>query len=485
MARKVKLNRTKLVAFGSTRRKEASVGGDRSIASLLESGTEWVCIFGKSWDMHVTKVLRTSLMNNLRAIEESVSHLSSKGRRLIFDAEHFFDGWRDNPSYALEVAETAEGAGAEYVVLCDTNGGSLPEDVVRATRDVGRSVGAKIGIHAHNDSDLAVANSLAAAKAGASMVQGTVNGLGERCGNANLCSVIPNLVLKMGRSISINDMSDLKSISALVGEVANVLPSFRLPYVGTSAFAHKGGIHISAVMKDARTYEHIAPDAVGNATRVIVSELTGTSGVLAKAKEFGVEGDREEGRVLLERLKAMEAEGFQFEGAEASFELLLGRLRGKARPLFRLEGFKVLVDASQDTMRSEAIVKVVDPSGEVEHTASDGNGPVNALDRALRKALIRFFPQIKEIRLIDYKVRVIDTGSATAARVRVLIKSTDGARTWTTVGVSANIIEASLIALRDSIEYKLLQLTQADSSRVGTPKHKLDYSQNPPEGTAN
>jgi 2-isopropylmalate synthase len=455
-AQKVRLHGAKLVAFGSTRKKGRRAEEDHSIRSLLESGTEWVCLFGKSWDLHVNKVLRMSLMDNLKAIEDSVSHLASKERRLIFDAEHFFDGWKENPSYAIEVVETAEKAGAEWVVLCDTNGGSLPNEIANAVGEVRKSTRARLGVHMHNDSDLAVANSLAAVEVGATMVQGTINGLGERCGNANLCSVIPALVLKMGRKTSVSDLKDLTSVSAFVGEVANVLPYPRLPYVGMSAFAHKGGIHVSAVMKDPRTYEHIEPEIVGNKRRVIVSELTGISGVLAKAKELGIDEDGEEGRAVLERLKAMESEGFQFEGAEASFELLVRRLREKVRIPFKLEGFRVLVDVSEDAMRSEAIVKVMDPRGEVEHTASDGNGPVNALDRALRKALIRFFPQIREIRLVDYKVRVIDTKSATAARVRVLIKSTDGVRTWTTVGASANIIEASLMALLDSIEYKLL-----------------------------
>jgi len=455
-AQRLELRNAKLVAFGSTRKKGRRVGEDPSIKALLESNTEWVCLFGKSWDLHVRKVLRSPLEENLELIEDSVSHLASKGRKVIFDAEHFFDGWKENQAYAIEVLETAERAGAEYLVLCDTNGGSLPGDVSEAVRAAKRSNRTRIGIHTHNDAELAVANSLAALEAGATMVQGTVNGIGERCGNANLCSIIPTLALKMRREISIKDLNKLVSISTFIGEIANVLPDPRLPYVGTSAFAHKGGVHVGAVMRDPRTYEHVDPGTVGNSRRILVSELTGVSGILAKAKELGIEEAEEKGRIVLERLKAMESEGFQFEGAEASFDLLVRRLKGEAEPHFRLEGFRVLVDVSGDSMRSEAIVKVVDPQGEVEHTASEGNGPVNALDRALRKALMKFFPNIRDVRLVDYKVRVIDTRSATSARVRVLIKSTDGSKSWTTVGVSTNIIEASLMALLDSIEYKLL-----------------------------
>jgi 2-isopropylmalate synthase len=298
---------------------------------------------------------------------------------------------------------------------------------------------------------------LAAVEAGASMVQGTINGLGERCGNANLCSIIPALVLKMGKRTGVKDLSTLTATASFVGEVANILPEQNLHYVGKSAFAHKGGVHVSAVLKDPRTYEHIPPESVGNSRRILVSELSGTSNILAKAKELGIEEEKDKGRSILEKLKEMESKGYQFEAAEASFELLVRRLRGERFEPFKLEGFRIFVDVSGDIMRSEASVKVVDPNGLVEHTASDGNGPVNALDKALRKALERFYPEIKHIRLIDYKVRVIDAKEATAANVRVLIRSTDGVMTWTTVGVSENIIEASLLALIDSLEYKLLK----------------------------
>ena len=462
-ARKLDLHKTQLVSFGATRKPGTTVGQDANMNALLDSGTEWVCIFGKSWDLHVEKALQVPLKENLRIVEDSVSHLAGKGRKVIFDAEHFFDGWKRNHDYALRVLETAERAGAKYLVLCDTNGGSLPGEVGRAVKEARGISKVEIGVHAHNDSELAVANSLAAVEAGASMVQGTINGLGERCGNANLCSIIPALVLKMGKKTSIKDIGALTATSSYIGEVANVLPDQRLPYVGRSAFAHKGGVHVSAVLKDPRTYEHIDPERVGNQRRILVSELSGTSNILAKAKEFGIEEEKDRGKSILEKLKHLESQGFQFEVAEASFELLVRRLRGTFDPPFRLEGFRIFVDVSEDKMRSEASVRVVDPNGVVEHTASDGNGPVNALDRALRKALERFYPEIKHVRLIDYKVRVIDAKAATGATVRVLIRSTDGNMTWTTVGVSENIIEASLMALIDSVEYKLLKSSNGNS----------------------
>ena len=456
-AQKLELTNAKLVPFGSTRKASVRAGQDATMRSLIDSGTEYVCVFGKTWDLHAERALGVSLQENLKIIEDTVSHLVSKGRRVIFDAEHFFDGWKANHDYAMRALSVAEGAGAEYLVLCDTNGGRLPTEIAKAVREVRSSSKAHIGVHAHNDGELAVANSLAAVEAGASMVQGTINGLGERCGNANLCSIIPALMLKMGKRTGIKDLSTLTATASFVGEVANVLLDQKLPYVGKSAFAHKGGVHVSAVLKDPRTYEHIPPESVGNSRRILVSELAGTSNILAKAKELGIEEERDQGRSILEKLKELESKGYQFEAAEASFELLVRRLRGEDFEPFKLEGFRIFVDVSGDTMRSEASVKVVDPNGLVEHTASDGNGPVNALDKALRKALERFYPEIKHIRLIDYKVRVIDAKEATAAVVRVLIRSTDGVMTWTTVGVSENIIEASLLALIDSLEYKLLK----------------------------
>jgi 2-isopropylmalate synthase len=463
-AAKLELEHAKLVSFGATRKPGAKASQDATMRSLLESGTEYVCVFGKTWDLHAKVALQVPLEENLEIIEDTVSHLAGKGRKVVFDAEHFFDGWKNNREYALEALETAERAGAGYLVLCDTNGGSLPSEIGKAVSEVKRSRRAKMGIHAHNDCELAVANTLTAVEAGASMVQGTINGLGERCGNANLCSVIPSLMLKMGKETSVTDLSALSGLSSFVGEVANIMPDTKQAYVGRSAFTHKAGMHVSAVLKDPRTYEHIEPKLVGNERRVLVSELSGTSNILAKAKELGIEEEKDKGRSILETLKKMEAMGYQFEAAEASFELLVRRLRGENHRPFKLEGFRIFVDVSGDTMRSEASVRVVDPNGTVEHTASDGNGPVNALDKAVRKALIRFYPEIRDIRLIDYKVRVIDAKMATEATVRVLIRSTDGTSTWTTVGVSGNIIEASLLALIDSIEYKLLKSANGKSA---------------------
>jgi 2-isopropylmalate synthase len=468
-AQKLRLKHSKLVAFGSTAKPGTAAKDDHGLKAIVDSGTEYACIFGKCWDLHVTKALRVTPEQNLKIIEDSISFLVSSGLRVVFDAEHYLDGWKENRDYALQVVAAAKKAGAEYFVICDTNGGSLPSEVAMAVRETTRAFGPNIGIHAHNDSELAVANSLAAVEAGAIMVQGTINGLGERCGNANLCSIIPALVLKMKRPISIEDLSGLTALSAFVGDTANVQPDPHLPYVGKSAFAHKGGMHVSAVMKDPRTYEHIDPAEVGNARRILISELSGTSGILAKASELGIAEEKDKGRSILEKLKRMEAEGYQFEAAEASFELLVRRLRGQSTSPFRLDGFRIFVDVSGDSMRSEASVKVIDHNGNEEHTASEGNGPVNALDRALRKALERFYPEIKEVRLIDYKVRVIDAKAATEAPVRVLIRSTDGKTTWTTVGVSSNIIEASLKALIDSMEYKLLKANNGNGVKGGMP----------------
>jgi len=320
-----------------------------------------------------------------------------------------------------------------------------------------------LGIHAHNDADLAVANSLAAVEGGATMVQGTINGLGERCGNANLCSIMPTLALKMGREISVPDLTALTSLSNFISETANVVIDPKLPYVGRSAFAHKAGVHVNALMKDEKTYEHIDPRLVGNQRRVLMSELSGTASILAKMREFGIDTEKESGRKVLEHLKHMESEGYQFEGADASFELLVRRLNDGIRPPFRLEGFRIFVDVTGSNVSSEASIKVVDSTGMMEHTAANGNGPVNALDRAVRKALERFYPELREVRLADYKVRVIDSKDATGAKVRVLIRSTDGEASWTTVGVSTNVIEASLIALLDSMEYKLMKGPRASS----------------------
>ncbi len=456
-AEKADLKHSKLVAFGSTRKAGVPAKEDTTMRSLLEANTEWVSIFGKSWDLHATKALGVSLEENLEIVSDTVGFLTRSGRRVIFDAEHFFDGWKDNPEYAMKVLERARDAGAEWLVLCDTNGGTFPWEVTEAIDRVLSRFDTPLGIHAHNDCEMAVANTMAAVQAGAAMVQGTINGLGERCGNANLCSVIPNLILKAKVRTNVTKLSSLMSLSGFVGEMANISPDPRLPYVGRSAFAHKGGMHVSAILKESRTYEHVDPTLVGNERRILISELSGTSSILAKAKELGIETEKDGGRSILEKMKEQEAEGFQFEAAEASLELFIRRLKNQQTAPFKVEGFRLFMDVSTRNTISEASIRVVDSDGTVEHTAADGNGPVNALDRALRKALQRFYPVLTEVRLIDYKVRVIDGKDATAAKVRVLIRSTDGKHSWTTVGVSGNIIEASLMALLDSIEYKLMK----------------------------
>lgn len=456
-AQNVKLKNAKLVAFGSTHRPGVRPEQDKGMDAILEARTEWVCVFGKSWDLHAEKALQVSLEENLNIVHDTVAYLRKKGRRVIFDAEHFFDGYRNNPDYAMKVLHRAEDAGAEWLCLCDTNGGGFPSQIGEVVSKVRGEMRVPIGVHAHNDGELAVGNSLAAVEAGASMVQGTMNGLGERCGNANLCSIIPNLMLKMKVETGVKNLDHLSKLSHFVAEMANVSPDPRAPYVGKSAFAHKGGIHVSAVLKDSRTYEHVEPELVGNQRRILVSELSGVSNILAKAGEMGIDTEKDGGRSILELMKRREAEGFQYEAAEASLELLMRKLKGENTSPFRLEGFRTFMDVAGDVMTSEASVRVVDSDGTMEHTAADGNGPVNALDRALRKALERFYPVLKEVRLIDYKVRVIDGKEATAAKVRVLITSTDGNQTWTTIGVSGNIIEASLMALTDSIEYKLMR----------------------------
>ena len=454
-ARGLRLSTAKLVAFGMTRKTGIEAADDPNLRALVDTGTEWVCIFGKSWDMQVEKALKVSQQENLRMIADSISFLRREGRKVIYDAEHFFDGYKGNQKYCLKTIQTAVDAGAERICLCDTNGGTFPVEVGEATRKVVAMINRPVGIHAHNDCELAVANSLAAVEAGADMVQGTINGLGERCGNANLCSIMPDLFLKRTARGSVKDLSRLTALSAFVSEIANISPDPHLPFVGRSAFAHKAGIHVSAVMRDSRTYEHLTPELVGNQRRILVSELAGNSSIVAKAKELGV--DIGQGKDILEALKKLEAEGFQFEAAEASLELLIRRLRNEWAPPFRLEGFRVFADVTGESMISEASVRVYDENGVLEHTAADGNGPVNALDRAVRKALERFYPVLREVRLVDYKVRVIDSKDATASKVRVLIRSTDGKDAWNTIGVSGNIIEASLMALLDSIEYKLMK----------------------------
>ena len=458
--RDVRLKNAKIVAFGSTRRASLSVEEDKNIKSLLDADTPTVCIFGKSWDLHVRDALNISLEENLKLIEDSVSYLKSRGREVIYDAEHFFDAYKANPDYAMDTLKVAERAGADTIVLCDTNGGALAYEVRDIINSVKTQIKTPLGIHAHNDSDMAVANSIIAVRMGVRHVQGTMNGYGERCGNANLCSIIPNIKLKLKIDcITDEQLKQLTEASRYVSEIANLSPQNNLPFVGSSAFAHKGGIHVSAVQKNPLTYEHIEPDTVGNTRRVLVSELAGRSNMLVKAKEYGYDLDKNSKKVqeILARLKDLESQGYQFEGAEASFELLMRRSFGRAKKFFDLEGFRVIVGTRENKLISEATVKVV-VDGKKEHTAAEGNGPVNALDNAFRKALEKFYPEIRDTYLTDYKVRVLDEKEGTAARVRVLIQSSDDRSSWGTVGVSENIIEASWLALADSYEYKLMKV---------------------------
>lgn len=451
--------KSKIVAFGSTRKATNKVEKDQNIKALLKAGTTAVCVFGKSWDLHVRDALGISLEKNLELIEDSISYLKSKRGEVIYDAEHFFDAYKRNADYALRTLKVAQEAGADVIVLCDTNGGAMPYEVQETIAEVGKKISAPLGIHAHNDADTAVANTIVAVKRGAEHVQGTINGYGERCGNANLCSIIPNLKLKLGiNCLSNKQMKKLTEVSRFVSEIANLSPQGNLPYVGSSAFAHKGGVHVSAVQKNPETYEHIKPELIGNRRRILVSELSGRGSILTKAEEYGLDLKRDASQTqkILKLLKEMESQGYQFEGAEASFELLIKKALGTYRCFFELEGFRVIVDTREGELIAEATVKVrVD--GKEEHTAAEGNGPVNALDNALRKALEKFYPVLREMHLIDYKVRVLDTREGTAAKVRVLIQSSDEKSSWGTVGVSENIIEASWIALADSVEYKLMK----------------------------
>jgi 2-isopropylmalate synthase len=458
--KKLELENAKVTAFTSTRRKNMSPSKDAILNKVVEVSPEACCVFGKTWDLHVETALKTTFKENLKMIEDSVRYLNDKGIEVIYDAEHFFDGFKSNPEYALKTLEAAVKGGAATIALCETNGGCLPHEVEEAVKAVKKVIKIPIGIHAHNDSEVAVANSLIAVKAGATMVHGTINGYGERCGNANLCSVIPNLQLKMGYNcLAAENLVKLTEVSRYVDEIANMVPDVHQPYVGHSAFAHKGGIHVSAVRRDSKTYEHIAPDKVGNRRRILLSELAGASNINFKSKEFNIDltKDKKYAQKLVEKLKVMEDQGYQYEGAEASFELLMKKEAGSYRKFFNLEGFRVIIESDKKgRLRSEATIKV-NVKGEQEHTAAEGDGPVNALDNALRKALEKFYPELKDVSLTDFKVRVIDAKTGTAAKVRVLIESKDGKQEWGTIGVSENIIEASWEALVDSIEYKLLR----------------------------
>jgi len=461
MIKTVPLKSATVVAFGSTRKAGNPVQKDANMHALLEAGTGTITLFGKSWTLHVTDALGISLAKNLEIIEDSVAYLKEKGRRVFYDAEHFFDGYKADPDYALKTLQRAVRAGAERVILCDTNGGTMPWEIREICTTVKRECKIPLGIHAHNDSEMAVANSLVALDAGVVQVQGTINGIGERCGNANLCSILPNLELKMKRrALGDRHLARLREVSHFVAEIANLVPDKHQPYVGDSAFAHKGGVHIHAVQKNPATYEHVIPAKVGNRQRMLVSDHTGRSGLLEKVETYGITLSRDNPKLqeLLTTLKDLENEGYQFEGAEGSLELLTRKAVGRHKPSFQLLGFRVVVEKCETnaapTSEATVTVKVGDA---VQHTSAEGTGgPVNALDHALRKALEKFYPQLKEVKLLDYKVRVLAASHGTASKVRVLIESGDHKEKWGTVGVSENIMEASWQALADSIEYKLL-----------------------------
>jgi len=467
-AKKLKLENARLVAFGSTRKAGIKAEKDANLKALLDAATEYVTLVGKCSARQVEQVLETTLKENLDMVSDSIGFLSGKGIKVLLDAEHFFDGYKDNPDYALKVLKAASGAGSVCLVLCDTNGGAMPDEIAEAVAAAVKVSDVPVGIHAHNDGELAIANTMAAVKAGVTQVQGTINGYGERCGNANLCSVIPTLKLKLDIDvISDGQLSRLAEVANYISEVANLKPDPFLPYIGSSAFSHKAGLHVSGLSKWASSYQHINPEAVGNKPKTLVSELSGRANIIKRARELGVElpDKGKEANVLLDKVKKLESRGFQYENAEASFDMLVHRARAGYKAPFELVDYMVLIEKrrrtptrkdSTEELLAEAMVKV-SVDGEVRHTVSEGNGPVNALDRALRKALKKFYPDISKVKLIDYKVRIIGQTISTGSVIRVLIESSDGTDTWRTVGSSDNVIEASWLALADSLEYWLLK----------------------------
>jgi 2-isopropylmalate synthase len=459
MAKEARLKTAGLTAFGSTRRPNILPEEDPNLEALLQTETQTITIFGKSWDLHATEILGVRLEENLAMILDSVRYLKSKGREVIFDAEHFFDGYKANPQYTLKTIQAAISGEADIIVLCDTRGGTMVNDLKEIVEVVEKSFpGIPLGIHAHNDCGLAVANSLAAVEAGAKMVQGTINGYGERCGNADLISVIANLQLKIGRRcLDDSKIGHLTEVSRYVSDIANIPPLNESPFVGRSAFAHKGGMHVSAILKRPLAYEHIEPGGVGNKRRVLVSDLSGKGNIEYKANEMGLVlgGNGYDSQKIVKEIKRMEDEGYQFEAAEGSLELLIRKTAGQFREPFSLLSLRVINEKNRDDQSiSQATIKI-SVGEEEEITAAEGNGPVNAIDNALRKALSKFYPRVKEMRLVDFKVRVLEGGAGTAAKVRVLIESRDGKDIWNTVGVSENIIEASWQALVDSFYFKL------------------------------
>lgn len=460
---KKKLKNSVIAAFGSTRRAKIAASKDRNLRALVQSRAPTLTIFGKSWDLHVTDVIKTTLDENLQMIGTSVGYLKQKKREVFYDAEHFFDGYKRNPEYALKTLLAAQEAGADSIILCDTNGGTLPNEVRRIIDEIKNKIEVPLGIHAHNDIDLAVANSLVAIEMGASQVQGTFNGLGERCGNADLCTLIGILHTKMNRkSIPESKIKLLTETSYFLSEISNIKLADNHAFVGHSAFAHKGGVHIDAMLKNPMAYEHVDPRITGNHRRFVTSELAGKMPIILKAQKMDVMLDKKspQARKLLKSLQMKEHSGYQFEAADASFELFMKRALKKYTPFFKLEGFKVSTEKRFDNkLFAEASVRL-NVNGQKEFSAAEGDGPVDALDKALRHSLNKFYPNLKEMHLTDYKVRVLDTKAGTAARVRVLIESQDATDAWTTVGVHENIIEASWEALIDSIEYKLLKDTK-------------------------
>lgn len=460
-AKDLELKNAKVAAFGMTRRSSLAAEDDPNLKALLDAETPVTTVVGKTWTLHVYDVLRTTLDQNLSMIQDSLAYLKAHGKLVVYDAEHFYDGYRADPEYALETLRAAQAGHADVIVLCDTNGGSMPWEIEEVTRVVGRQIDVPLGVHTHDDSGLGVANALAAVRAGAVHVQGTMNGYGERVGNANLCSIIPDLKLKMGLDcISDEQLRKLTETSRYVSELANLAHDHRQAYVGGSAFAHKGGIHVAAVMRNEYSYQHIDPALVGNQKRVLVSDLSGRGNILYKAAEYGLNDlDKESAVQVLEQIKELENEGFTFESAEASVQMMLRRTQAGYKPPFELVDFLTVVEHRAGRgLVAEATVKVR-IGDEVVHTAAEGNGPVNALDAALRKALLPFYPQLEKFHLDDYKVRILDGEAGTAAKTRVLIDTSDGVRRWSTVGASTNIIEASWRALVDSVEYGLLNGT--------------------------
>lgn len=469
-ARKLDLKHARIAAFGSTRRAGTPVGEDHNIIALLNAETPVITLVGKSWSMQVREVLRTTAEENLAMIGDSVRYLKERGKEVFFDAEHFFQGYQNDPAYAVAALQAAAQAGADGVVLCDTNGGTLSEDVYEITRSMVERLDVAVGIHTHNDIEQAVATSLAGIRAGAGQVQGTINGYGERCGNANLISIIPTLRLKMGLDCLHEDaLAQVREVSVFVDELLNRAPDSKAPYVGRSAFGHKAGLHANAVQKNATAYEHIDPELVGNARRFLVSEGAGGSSVILKAMELGMDIDRSspEVRSVLAEIKELESKGYEFEAADASFKLLVQKVLNQHKPFFELEGYRVMIEkrGPHDAPISEATVKLT-VQGEREHTVAEADGPVDALDRALRRALTRFYPEIADVYLTDFRVRILDPEEAASATTRVLIESSDGEQTWTTVGVSDNIIEASWEALVDSVEHRLFLVEKAAAEKT-------------------